>query len=244
MRGIKLPKNVQSLMGFLIIPFVTLFLFGIITYYLVGPAMAFLMQSLLDLLNSIPSSMKIGGAALVGCMLAFDMGGPVNKAAWFFSFSLLASGVYDWYGIVGVVTVIPPMAAAIACWIRPQLFTEPERDASVPAFIVGATVATEPAIPYALAAPLPMISANVIAGGVAGALSMALGVQRIAPGIGIFDPLLGLISPAPAYYIALGVGLALNVILIVVFKSIWLKRRAKADADEVPNLSESNVDEI
>ena len=75
------------------------------------------------------------------------------------------------------------MAAAIATWIRPKLFTQAERDSAIPALIVGATVATEPAIPYALAAPLPMISANVIAGGVAGAISMALGVQRIAPGI-------------------------------------------------------------
>lgn len=153
------------------------------------------------------------------------MGGPVNKAAWFFSFSLVGSGVYDWYGIVGVVTVLPPMAAAIATWIRPQLFTQAERDMSISSFIVGCTVATEPAIPYALAAPLPMISANVLSGGIAGVLSMALGVQRIAPGIGIFDPLLGLMYPIPSYYIAMGVGLVLNVVFIIVFKSAWLKKR-------------------
>ena len=225
MRTIKINKNFQSLMGFLIIPFVSMLIFGLLTYYLVGPLMAGVMGGMLNMLNSIPSEMKLVGAFLVGCMLAFDMGGPVNKAAWFFSFSLVASGVYDWYGIVGVVTVIPPMAAAIACWVRPSLFTPAERGASIPAFIVGCTVATEPAIPYALAAPLPMISANVIAGGVAGALSMALGVQRVAPGIGIFDPLLGLMYPAPAYYIALAVGLALNVFLIIVFKSAWLKKQ-------------------
>ena len=186
--------------------------------------MAWLMNAFVGLLSSIPSSMKLVAAFLVGAMLAFDMGGPVNKAAWFFSFSLLGSGVYDWYGIVGVVTILPPMAAAIATWIRPQ------RDSAVPALVVGATVATEPAIPYALAAPLPMISANVIAGGVAGAISMALGVERIAPGIGIFDPFLGLISPAGSYYVAVAVGLVLNIALIVVFKSAWMKKREAKNA--------------
>ena len=210
MKKINLGKNFQSLLGFLIIPVVTLFIFG--------------------LLSSIPSSMKLVAAFLVGAMLAFDMGGPVNKAAWFFSFSLLGSGVYDWYGIVGVVTILPPMAAAIATWIRPKLFTQAERDSAIPALIVGATVATEPAIPYALAAPLPMISANVIAGGVAGAISMALGVQRIAPGIGIFDPFLGLIYPATSYYIAVAVGLVLNIALIIVFKSAWMKKREAQNA--------------
>lgn len=227
LRKIQLPKNMHGLMDFLIIPFVSLLVFALLTYYFLGPVAAALMNGLVVMLSSIPEGAKLAGAFLVGAMLAFDMGGPVNKAAWFFSFSLVASGVYDWYGIVGVVTILPPMAAAIATWIRPSLFTEGERDAAVPALIVGATVATEPAIPYALAAPLPMISANVIAGGVAGAISMALGVQRIAPGIGIFDPLLGLISPAWAYYIAVAVGLVLNVVLIIVFKAIWLKRQAE-----------------
>ncbi len=230
MKKINLGKNFQSLLGFLIIPVVTLFIFGLGTYYIIGPAMSWLMNAFVGLLSSIPSSMKLVAAFLVGAMLAFDMGGPVNKAAWFFSFSLLGSGVYDWYGIVGVVTILPPMAAAIATWIRPKLFTQAERDSAIPALIVGATVATEPAIPYALAAPLPMISANVIAGGVAGAISMALGVQRIAPGIGIFDPFLGLIYPATSYYIAVAVGLVLNIALIIVFKSAWMKKREAQNA--------------
>ena len=152
-KKVNLGKNFQSLLGFLIIPVVTLFVFGLATYFIIGPAMAWLMNAFVGLLSSIPSSMKLVAAFLVGAMLAFDMGGPVNKAAWFFSFSLLGSGVYDWYGIVGVVTILPPMAAAIATWIRPQLFTQAERDSAVPALVVGATVATEPAIPYALAAP-------------------------------------------------------------------------------------------
>ena len=88
-KKVNLGKNFQSLLGFLIIPVVTLFVFGLATYFIIGPAMAWLMNAFVGLLSSIPSSMKLVAAFLVGAMLAFDMGGPVNKAAWFFSFSLL-----------------------------------------------------------------------------------------------------------------------------------------------------------
>ena len=74
-----------------------------------------------------------------------------------------------------------------------------------------------------------MISANVLAGGIAGALSMALGIKRIAPGIGVFDPLLGLITPAPQYYFVFFAGLALNVAFIIIFKSAWMKKRTQKD---------------
>lgn len=229
-KKIRLGKNFQSILPFMIIPFVTLLIFGLLTYYLLGPAMAWLMSVLLSFLQNIPTSMKIVGGFIVGAMLAFDMGGPINKTAWFFSFSLLSSHVFNWYGIVGVVTLLPPMAAAISTWIKPSLFTKQERAASWSAFIVGSTVATEPAIPYALAAPLPMITANTLAGGITGALTIMLNVERTAPGIGIFDPLLGLESPWYWFYLCVAIGLALNVLFIITFKSIWLKRKEEKEA--------------
>ncbi|MDA5386859.1 PTS fructose-like transporter subunit IIBC [Loigolactobacillus backii] len=232
-KKIKLPKSIASLMGYLIIPFVTLTIFGLLTYYLIGPFMAFIMKNMLLFLNNMPPSAKIAGGFLVGCMLAFDMGGPVNKTAWFFGFSLLSSHVYTWYGIVGVVTLLPPMAAAIASWIRPSMFSKAEKDSSVSAFIVGMTVATEPAIPFALAAPLPMIAANTLAGGITGSLSMAFGLERLAPGIGIFDPLIGLMKPWYWFYLVLAIGLFLNVTFILVFKGAWLKHKAKKQLEKL-----------
>lgn len=93
--------------------------------------------------------MKMGAAFLVGAMLAFDMGGPINKTAWFFCFSLLEKHIYDWYAIVGVVALMPPVAVGIATYLTPKLFTSQEKAAASSAIVVGATVATEPAIPYA-----------------------------------------------------------------------------------------------
>ncbi|WP_197914072.1 PTS fructose-like transporter subunit IIBC [Listeria sp. PSOL-1] len=226
-KRVKLNKAFQPLLGSMLIPFITLLLFGLLTYFAIGPMMSWLMTEMLSFLNSIPTSMKLFSGFIIGAMLAFDMGGPINKTAWFFAFSLLSSGVYNWYGIVGVVTLLPPMAAAIATWIRPTLFTKQERGTSISAFIVGATVATEPAIPYALAAPIPMIAANTLAGGIAGAISIMFNIERIAPGIGIFDPLIGLEKPWYFFYLTVGVGLFLNVLFIIVFKTAWLKNQAK-----------------
>lgn len=224
-RKLKLGKALQPLLGSMLIPFITLLVFGVLTYYLIGPLMSDLMGGLLHLLNTIPPSMKLGAAFLVGAMLAFDMGGPINKTAWFFCFSLLEKHIYDWYAIVGVVALMPPMAAGIATWIAPKLFTAQERAAAGSAVVVGATVATEPAIPYALAAPLPMLTANTLSGGITGMLVIAFGIKRLAPGLGIFDPLIGLMSPVGSFYLVLAIGLALNISLIIVLKGIWLKRK-------------------
>ncbi|WP_297820447.1 fructose-specific PTS transporter subunit EIIC [uncultured Lactobacillus sp.] len=231
-KTVKVGKTFQSTMGFLVIPFVTLLVFGLISWFALAPFASWLMGVLLHFLNTIPPSLKIVGGLIVGGMLAFDMGGPVNKAAWFFAFSLIGSHVYSWYGVVGVVTTLPPVAVAIACWIKPSLFTKQEIGSALPALLVGATVATEPAIPYALAAPLPMISANTLAGALTGALTMLLGVDRIAPGINVLDPLLGLVHPWYNFYICLAVGLVLNVTFIIIFKSIWMKKQEQKVLEE------------
>lgn len=162
----------------MLIPFVTLFVFGVLTYYVVGPFMASIMDGLLHFLNTIPPlRMKLGAAFLVGAMLAFDMGGPINKTAWFFSAFLSSKHIYDWYAIVGVVALMPPMAAGIANLYCAETVYPAGADAAGSAIVVGATVATEPAIPYALAAPLPMITANTLSGGITGMLVIAFGIQ-------------------------------------------------------------------
>ncbi|EOK0518209.1 fructose-specific PTS transporter subunit EIIC [Shigella sonnei] len=232
-RKVRLGKALQPLLGSMLIPSVTLLVFGVLTYYVIGPVMSDLMGGLLHFLNTIPPSMKFAAAFLVGAMLAFDMGGPINKTAWFFCFSLLEKHIYDWYAIVGVVALMPPVAAGLATFIAPKLFTRQEKEAASSAIVVGATVATEPAIPYALAAPLPMITANTLAGGITGVLVIAFGIKRLAPGLGIFDPLIGLMSPVGSFYLVLAIGLALNISFIIVLKGLWLRRKAKAAQQEL-----------
>lgn len=221
------PGAMKALMNMTVIPAVTILIFGLATFYLVGPFLGGMMSSMLSFLNGVGPQYKYPLAFLLGCMLAFDMGGPVNKIAWFFCFSLVAEQVYTWYAIVGVVASVPPVAAGIASIIKPKLFSQEEHDMAASAIIVGATVATEPAIPYAMADPIPMISANTIAGGITGVLTVMLGIERFAPGLGVFDPLLGLMAPGWAFYVAYGFGVALNILLIVAFKQYMIKRRER-----------------
>jgi fructose-specific PTS system IIC-like component len=100
------------------------------------------------------------------------------------------------------------------------------------------TVATEPAIPYALAAPLPMIAANTLAGGITGAITIMLNVERVAPGIGIFDPLIGLEKPWYWFYLSVAIGLALNVLFIIVFKTAWLWRREQKEQEKMAQVDD------
>jgi fructose-specific PTS system IIC-like component len=208
----------------MLIPFVTLLVFGVLTYYVVGPVMSDIMGGLLHFLNTIPPSMKLGAAFLVGAMLAFDMGGPINKTAWFFCFSLLEKHIYDWYAIVGV-ALMPPVAAGIATYIAPKLFTQQEKAAASSAIVVGATVATEPPFPtrWLPAAddnrqyPLRRHYRHV---------GYRFRIKRLAPGLGIFDPLIGLMSPVGSFYLVLAIGLALNISLIIILKGLWLRRKA------------------
>ena len=83
------------------------------------------------------------------------------------------------------------------------------------------------------AAPLPMITANTLAGGITGVLVIAFGIKRLAPGLGIFDPLIGLMSPVGSFYLVLAIGLALNISFIIVLKGLWLRRKAKAAQQEL-----------
>lgn len=226
-KGYNYPQAVKSLMNLTIIPFITILLFGTLTFYLVGPFLGGLMSNMLSFLNSVPAEFKLPLAFLIGAMLAFDMGGPINKIAWFFCFSLVAEKVYIWYAIVGVVASVPPVAAGIASLVWPKMFSKEERDTAVSAIVVGATVATEPAIPFAMADPIPMIAANTLSGGLTGVLTIMLGIERLAPGIGVFDPLLGLMTPGWAFYLAFGFGVLSNILFIVVFKKMRIRHSLK-----------------
>jgi fructose-specific PTS system IIC-like component len=228
LQRVRLPHQLRATADTLLWPFVLLLTGTLLTYYVIGPGLALLMTALLQLLQSIPPAYTALGGAVVGSMLAADLGGPLNKTAWLFAFTLLSSHVYTWFGIVGVVPLLAPMSAAIAGWLRPQLFTQAERTSRLSTLLVGMTVASEPAIPYVLTAPMPMVTANMTAGAVAGALTMSLHIERIAPGLGVFDPLLGLSRPLGSYCLALVVGLVLNVALVLVLRGMWARKHAGA----------------
>ncbi|MDG9697985.1 PTS fructose transporter subunit IIC, partial [Streptomyces sp. DH17] len=129
--------------------FVTLLVFGVLTYYVIGPVMSDLMGGLLHFLNTIPPSMKFAAAFLVGAMLAFDMGGPVNKVAYAFMLICVAQGVYTVVAIAAVGICIPPLGMGLATLIGRKNFSAEERETGKAALVMGCVGVTEGAIPFA-----------------------------------------------------------------------------------------------
>lgn len=223
-KRIKLPKSLNPLMSFLVIPAVTTLLISIVVFYVVGPVISGLMLGLTHFLSAIPSSSLAIICALIGMMIAFDMGGPINKTAYLFALGLIPQGNAYLFGTVALATVIPPAALGIATMLAPKLFTTEEKANGKSAGIVGLFGITEPAIPYAVNDPVSVISAQVIAAGITGAIGAMFHITRIAPGAGILDPIIGIVKPAFAYYIILVIGIAINVILVILFKRIRINR--------------------
>lgn len=234
-KRLKLPKSLHPLMSFLIIPAVTTLLISIVVFYVVGPVISGLMLGLTHFLSSIPSSSLAVICAVIGMMIAFDMGGPINKTAYLFALGLIPEGNAYLFGTVALVTVIPPAALGIATFIAPKLFKTDEIANGKSAGIVGLFGITEPAIPYAVNDPIPVISAQMIAGALTGALGAMAHITRIAPGAGILDPIVGIVKPPFTYYLVLIIGIVINLILVILFKKMRKNRveRKAAQANEL-----------
>ena len=188
--GLIAPRWLRSLMPVVIIPLLTTLVTGSIMYMLLGKPLAALMSWLTNSLNSMAtngSGLFLG--IIVGLMMCFDLGGPVNKAAYLFATAGLDQATNASYEVMAAVMaagMVPPLALALATTIRPKLFTDVERDNGRAAWLLGASFISEGAIPFAAADPLRIIPPCMVGGAVTGAMSMALHAGSKAPHGGIF----------------------------------------------------------
>jgi len=159
---------------------------------------------------------KILLGAVLGGMMAFDMGGPLNKAAYVFGTASLASGQFEIMAAVMIGGMVPPIAIALCTTFFKKKFTERERQSGLTNYIMGLSFITEGAIPFAAADPLRVIPACIIGSSVAGALSMAFGCSLRAPHGGIF--VLPVISNPFGYFMALLIGSIVGMIVLAVLK--------------------------
>ena len=177
-------------MPVVIIPLLTTLVIGSVMYMLLGKPLASFMTWLTESLTAMANN---GAGVLlgiiVGLMMCFDLGGPVNKAAYLFGTAGLAAGTQASYEIMAAVMaagMVPPIALAMATSIRPKLFTDAERDNGRAAWLLGASFISEGAIPFAAADPLRIIPPAMAGGAVTGAMSMALHAASRAPHGGVF----------------------------------------------------------
>ena len=212
----KLPKALEKIAPVLIYPVVGILVMGLLMMFVVEPIMGGINTALNNGLTSMGSSSKIVLGLILGGMMAIDMGGPFNKAAYVFGTAAIAAGNYDIMAAVMIGGMVPPCAIALATLLFKDRFTKEERESGPTNFIMGLAFITEGAIPFAASDPIHVLPACIIGSGLAGAMSMAFGCTLMAPHGGIFVvPVMG---NAVQYMIALVVGTVVSAVLLGVLK--------------------------
>jgi PTS system fructose-specific IIC component len=227
---IKVPRAVQGLMPVVVIPLVATLIVGFVMIVVVGQPIARAQSGLTSGLNGLSGTNEILLGALLGCMMAFDMGGPVNKVAYTFGLAGLASGNLKVMAAVMAAGMTPPIALALATVLRPGLFTRAERRAGEAAWLLGASFITEGAIPFAAADPLRVIPSLMAGSAVTGALSLGFGATSRAPHGGIW--VIGLIGRPGLYVLAILAGVAVSAACVVVTKSVGREAMAGLGTSE------------
>jgi len=166
---------------------------------------------------------------LLGAMMAFDLGGPVNKVAYTFALASLASGDTKIMAAVMAAGMTPPIACALASVVRKALFTQPERTAGEAAWLLGLSFITEGAIPFAAGDPLRVIPSLMAGSAATGALSMVFGATSLAPHGGIW--VIGLIGKPGLWAVAIVAGVAVSAVCLIVLKSLRHTAPAGSTAD-------------
>ncbi|WP_200944911.1 MULTISPECIES: fructose-specific PTS transporter subunit EIIC [unclassified Nocardioides] len=223
--GWKVPTWARGLMPVLVIPLFTSVIAGILMIVVFGRPIAWLMGQLEDGLNSLSGGSAIILGVILGLMMAFDMGGPLNKVAYSFAAAgvggaALASDAPELQIMAAVMLagMVPPIALALATVLRPGLFNAPERENGKAGWALGLSFITEGAIPFAAADPLRVIPAIMLGSAVTGGLSMAMHVAVRAPHGGIF--VLFAVDNILGYFIALIAGVVVGAIAVIILKSI------------------------
>jgi PTS system fructose-specific IIC component len=233
---LKVGRIVRGLMPVVVIPlFATLIASGLMVLVL-GRPLAAAISGLTNWLNGLSGTSAVLLGILLGLMMAFDMGGPVNKAAYAFATAGLASYITNPTENTGPLVImatvmgagmVPPIALSLACFVRPKLFTPAEQEQGKAAWLLGLAFITEGAIPFAAADPLRVIPPIMIGSATTGAIVAAAGVQAQAPhgGIVVFFAINGFLT----WLLAIVIGAVIGAVAVIIAKSIGRKK-----AEEVP----------
>ncbi|RPF34156.1 fructose-specific PTS transporter subunit EIIC [Streptomyces sp. TLI_185] len=220
---INIPAVLRGIMPVVVIPLISSAIVGFLMFVVVGKPIASAQKGMTDWLNGLSGSNAILLGMLLGLMMCFDLGGPVNKVAYTFATAGIAvsnpsDSAMKIMAAVMAAGMVPPLAMALATTVRGKLFTVTERENGKAAWVLGASFISEGAIPFAAADPLRVIPSSMVGGAITGALSMAFGATLRAPHGGIF--VVPLIGNAFLYLIAIAVGVCVTTTLVVFLKGM------------------------
>lgn len=212
----KLPEALEKIAPVLIYPVVGILVMGLCMTFVVEPLMGGLNTGLNNALTGMGNTSKVILGLILGGMMAIDMGGPFNKAAYVFGTASIAAGNYDIMAAVMIGGMTPPCAIALASLLFKNKFTKEEREAAPTNFIMGLAFITEGAIPFAASDPLHVLPSCIIGSAVAGAVSMMFDCTLMAPHGGIF--VFPVVGNTMAYVAALVAGTLISAVLLGVLK--------------------------
>jgi len=221
---VSLPQSMEALKPILIIPFVASLFTGLVMIYIVGGPVASIMAALTEFLTNMGSTNAVLLGIVLGCMMCFDLGGPVNKAAYTFGVGLLASQSYGPMAAIMAAGMVPALGMGLATFLAKNKFAASEQEAGKASFVLGLCFISEGAIPFAAKDPMRVIPACMVGGALTGGLSMLFGAELLAPHGGLFVLLIpNAISPVLMYLVAIAAGT-----LVTGFSYAFLKNKEQA----------------
>ena len=212
----KLPQAIEKIAPVLLYPVLVILIMGLLMNFAVEPIMGGINTALNTGLSNMGGTSKVVLGMILGGMMAVDMGGPFNKAAYVFGTAAIAAGNYDIMAAVMIGGMTPPCAIALATLLFKNKFTKAERESGPTNFIMGLAFITEGAIPFAASDPLRVLPACIAGSAVAGAMSMAFGCTLMAPHGGVF--VIPVMENPVQYLIALVVGTIVSAVLLGILK--------------------------
>jgi fructose PTS system EIIBC or EIIC component len=218
-KKVPVPAFLRPIMPILVIPILSSAAIGIIMLKVLGAPIAALMLAATSFLKTMSTGNSVLLALLLGAMIAFDMGGPINKTAFFFGSAMIAEGNFQIMGACAAAICTPPLGLGVATLLRRQLWSEEEREAGLASLTMGMMGITEGAIPFAAADPLRVIPCIIVGSMVASVIAMLGGVGDHAPHGGPIVMAFGAVNNALAYVVAIVAGTLVTAVCITVAKS-------------------------
>ncbi|MEU7594322.1 fructose-specific PTS transporter subunit EIIC [Streptomyces sp. NPDC039022] len=232
-KKVRVPRFVRPIMPIIVIPIVATAVLGLFFIYVLGRPISWVFTHLTDWLSGMTGTSAIALGAVLGLMIAFDMGGPVNKTAFLFGTGLIATGNQTVMGMCAAAIPVMPLGQGLATLIRRRLYSDQERETGMASLFMGLFGISEGAIPFAAARPTQVIPANMLGGAVAGAVAGMAGVTDAVPHGGPIVAILGAVGGVPMFFVAVAAGSVVTALTTVALVDVAERQKGRAAAGEV-----------
>lgn len=228
---IKLPKTMESLIPIMIIPLLSILFCGLVGVYIIGIPLVALQEALINFLRNMDQSAKFLSGAIMGGMMGFDFGGPVNKTASLFADGLLIDKIYEPEAIKVMTAMVPPIGVAMSVFFARHKWNKQEIEETKVAFPMGLCMITEGVIPIAARDPLRVITSTTLGSMLAGGLSMIWGVGSSIPSGGVF--IIPFVTKPFHFVLALLIGSITTAILLTILKPVALEQEIEIKEEKL-----------